>query len=306
MSVKKTTKSSSTTSKTSEKKVASKTVSKKEVKKDTEKKVVVKRRKTELKPTRASAVAIASQANRAKKKALIEKVSNSKIIENNKPEKSDTKIPLWVWAFFGCSLMLFCISFYQAIVRPQLETQVVETSFDENIHWSVNDEGNFVWEVSLSDINGETHTVSAETSTLETEISENSRDGEELIQNFFAYMSNGMFDESFNLFDTTAQRDKNIRQYFSKSKMIPFFQWIEWQSIKPQNIQKTTDTYRWKDVYTFDISYALVSTHEQFDETWEFVAGDNGWGWKIFRIYCISSQCSKHPIFRPENFGLMK
>jgi hypothetical protein len=140
MPIKKTTKSDSKTSKSSEKKVASKS----ENKKDSTKKVVVKRRKSDLKPTKASAVAIASQASRAKKQALIEKVASSEVPYKKSETLSNTKIPLWVWAFFGCSLMLFCISFYQAIVRPQLETQVVETSFDENIHWSVNDEGNFV------------------------------------------------------------------------------------------------------------------------------------------------------------------
>ena len=304
--IKITTKSESNTSKSLDKKSASKISEKKTIeKKETTRKVVVKRRKTELKPTKASAVAIVSQANRAKKKALIEKVSNSKVVVNDKVEKSDWKIPLWVRIFFGCSLLLFCISFYQAIIRPQLETQIIEPSFNEEVHWSINDEGNFVWEVSLSNINGENQTSPME-DVSQNEMTGNPSNEEKLIQTFFDYMSNWMFDESFNLFDTTAQRDKNIRQYFSKSKMIPFFQWIEWQSIKPQNIQKTTDTYRWKDVYTFDISYALASTHEQFDETWEFVAGDNGWEWKIFRIYCISSQCSKHPIFRPENFGLMK
>jgi hypothetical protein len=46
-------------------------------KKDSNKKVVVKRRKTELIPTKASAVAIASQANRAKKNALIKRLASS-------------------------------------------------------------------------------------------------------------------------------------------------------------------------------------------------------------------------------------
>lgn len=47
-----------------------------EDKKNTTKRVIVKRRKVDLVPTRASAVAIASQANRAKKQALIEKVES--------------------------------------------------------------------------------------------------------------------------------------------------------------------------------------------------------------------------------------
>ena len=76
MPIKKTTKTDSKASKTSEKKV----VAKSENKKDSTKKVVVKRRKSDLKPTKASAVAIVSQANRAKKQALIEKVSNSVIL----------------------------------------------------------------------------------------------------------------------------------------------------------------------------------------------------------------------------------
>ena len=90
MSTKKVTKKDVKSSKVSEKK---------EVKKDTVKKVVIKRRKTELKPTKASAVAIASQANRAKKQALIEKVANSEIIHNKK-EVSNTKIPIWGWVIF--------------------------------------------------------------------------------------------------------------------------------------------------------------------------------------------------------------
>jgi hypothetical protein len=125
MPTKKTTKSDSKTSKTSEKKV----VSKNENKKDTTKKVVVKRRKSDLKPTKASAVAIASQANRAKQ-ALIEKVASSDV-PYRKPESSDTKIPLWVWVFFGCSLLLFCISFYKAIIYPQLDGgQIDEESIE--------------------------------------------------------------------------------------------------------------------------------------------------------------------------------
>ena len=95
MPTKKTTKSDSKASKASEKKI----VSKSESKKDSTKKVVVKRRKTELKPTKASAVAIVSQANRAKKQALIEKVSNSDA-PSKKVDSSDTRIPLWVRMFF--------------------------------------------------------------------------------------------------------------------------------------------------------------------------------------------------------------
>ena len=57
------------------------------------KKTVVKRRKSDLKPTRASAVAIVSQANRAKKQAFIEKIATSDVVMSHKSSSSDTKIP---------------------------------------------------------------------------------------------------------------------------------------------------------------------------------------------------------------------
>lgn len=113
----------------------SKVVSKKEVDKNPPKKVVVKRRKVDLKPSKASAVAIASQANRTRKQALIEKVARSDISQNKKVESADTRIPLWVWIFFGCSLMLFCISFYQAIIlRPQVETKLANDAVGNSVY----------------------------------------------------------------------------------------------------------------------------------------------------------------------------
>ena len=90
------------------------------------KKNVVKRRKLDLTLTRASAVAIASQANRAKKQALIDKIASTDYMVNKKEKSS--KIPSWVWIFFWCSLLLFCVSFYQAIIRPQLEDELTNAS----------------------------------------------------------------------------------------------------------------------------------------------------------------------------------
>ena len=67
--------SNSKTKKSVSKISTSKTSTKVE-KKDSSQKVVVKRRKLDLTPTKASAVAIASQANRAKKQALIERMES--------------------------------------------------------------------------------------------------------------------------------------------------------------------------------------------------------------------------------------
>ncbi len=280
--------------------------SKLEMKKNTTKKVVVKRRKVDLKPSRASAVAIASQANRAKKQALIEKVANSDINQNKQNVASNAKIPLWAWIFFGCSLMFFCISFYQAVIlRPQVEIKMAEDSVENSVSLG-----------NLSEIDGEKLDVELSDDIEENNVVKkpdenqnivsNPQTPEELIQSFFAYMSDWKFDESFELFDSSAQNDQKIRWYFGAFKMQPFFEWIEWKSIEPQNIQKTAGVYKWKNIYKFDISYILESTHEQYDETWEFVPSNYAWKWKISRIYCVSSKCWSHPIFWPEEFGLMR
>ena len=119
---------------------------------DSTKKAVVKRRKLELTSTRASAVAIASQA--AKKQALIDKLaSEDKVVIKN--ERSSTRIPSWVWAFFGCSLLLFCVSFYQAIIRPQLEEELTEANIEDWVYL-VDSEDNFVslwWDENIQENN---------------------------------------------------------------------------------------------------------------------------------------------------------
>lgn len=280
--------------------------SKSEVKTNSMKKVVIKRRKTDLKPTRASAVAIVSQANRAKKQALIEKVANSDINQSGKNVVSNTKIPLWVRIFFGCSLLFFCISFYKAVIlRPQVEIKTANDSVENSVSLGdISEIGREEWDIWLSDDIQENNVV--EIQDVNQTIIQNPQTPEELIQSFFAYMSDWRFDESFALFDSSAQNDQKIRWYFGAFKMQPFFEWIEWKSIIPQNIQKTTGVYKWKNIYKFDISYILESTHEQYDETWEFVPSNYAWEWKISRIYCVSSKCWNHPIFWPEEFGLMR
>ena len=163
--------------------------SKSEMKKNTTKKVVVKRRKVDLKPSRASAVAIASQANRAKKQALIEKVANSDINQNKQNVASDAKIPLWAWIFFWCSLMFFCISFYQAVIlRPQVEIKMAEDAVENSVSLG-----------NLSEIDGEKLDVELSDDIEENNIVKkpdenqnivsNPQTPEELIQSFFAYMS---------------------------------------------------------------------------------------------------------------------
>lgn len=266
------------------------------------KKTVVKRRKLDLTPTRASAVAIASQA--AKKQALIDKLaSEDRIVINN--EKSSTKIPSWVRIFFWCSLLLFCISFYQAIIRPQLEEELTEANSDTWVYmvdWSdsvslskdnlenvqENNGDNNYWEWNKE------FTVS----NLENEV--------EVVEEFFNRLSAYEFDSAFDLFNPSMQRSSEIKEHFTSFRMNPFISGIEKWSLVASNFKYLNTTAYGKDRYSFDLSYILSSNQEKYEETWEAVI-DTSWDEvKIASIACITKWCSRHPIFWPESFGLMR
>lgn len=300
MPTKKTTKSDSKTSKTSEKKV----VSKNENKKDTTKKVVVKRRKSDLKPTKASAVAIASQANRAKQ-SLIEKVASSEI-PYRKPESSDNRIPLWVWVFFGCSLLLFCVSFYQAIIRPQIESENVVV--DESVYW-VDENLQTEWDsqdvLTLNETNewGDDVEQSWTEENQWVNVPETATD---TISEYFSRLSNRNFDWAFDLMIPALRNSSEIRDHFTSFRMNPFLDWIEWWKLIPTKFQYVKSPTYWKDIYNFDLSYVMSSDQSKYDETWEFTVNTQ-WDFpKISSIRCVTPKCSYHPIFWPENFGLMR
>ena len=262
--------------------------------KKTKKKGVVKRRKLDLTPTRASAVAIASQA--AKKQALIDKVAaNGKI---NNPSDDSTKIPTWVWVFFWWSLLLFCVSFYQAIIRPQLETELTQANVDESIYWVDWDNVVSLWwnsgERNNIEVQGDNQWFQMHTPT----------DAAEAIEEFFARLSNNYYDEAYSLFNPTLQRSSEIREHFTSFRMSPFVEGLQWE-LKPTNLKYISTSTSWKDRYSFDLSYTL-NDGQQFDESWEFVVDNSGSNPLIASIMCVTKKCSRHPIFWPENFGLMR
>ena len=293
MPIKKTTKIDSKISKSSEKKVASKP----ENKKDLTKKVVVKRRKIDLKPTKASAVAIASQANRAKKQALIEKVSNSDVISNKKSESSDTKIPLWVRIFFWCSLLLFCISFYKAIIYPQLggEQMIENENIEFLMAWDEDDNKEEVYQYveNYEDYLDNSLVKIPETAT-------------EAIEEYFSRLSNRDFNWALDLMIPVLKSSAEIRDHFTSFRMNPFLDWIVWWKITPINFEYVKSPAFWKDVYKFDLSYVMIADQTRYDESWEFTVNTKWDDPKISSIRCVTPKCSYHPIFWPENFGLMR
>ena len=286
MPTKKTTKSDSKVSKVSDKK-------------ESTKKVVVKRRKSDLKPTKASAVAIASQANRAKH-ALIEKVASSDVTYR-KPESSDTKIPLWVWVFFGCSLLLFCISFYKAIIYPQLDGgQIDEESIEFLMNWDENEN------IEDNSQNIEDPVLAESNESNTTDESKVPETATETIEEYFSRLSNRDFDWAFDLMIPALKSMAEIRDHFTSFRMNPFLDWIQWWRITPTNFEYVNSPDFWKDVYKFDLSYVMNSDQSKYDETWEFTVSTKWDEPKISGIRCVTPKCSYHPIFWPENFGLMR
>ena len=272
-------------------------------KKDSVKKGIVKRRKLDLTPTRASAVAIASQANREKKKALIERLqswqSEPSTVESK--TKDDTKIPLWVWTFFGCSLLLFCISFYQAVFRPSIERNLM----NPNIDW-VNNSGSNVQDLDenegLSD--------AGQGDSVDNEVNDNSvitpTTAIEITQTYFDLLSNRQFDETFDLFAPVLRNSSEMKNHFTSFRMNPFLDWIEWWKLEPTNFRYIWSPTFWRDRYGFDLSYVLKSNQEKYEEEWEVLVDTKWEELKIVSIACVTPKCSYHPIFRPENFGLLR
>jgi len=264
------------------------------------KKVVIKRRKVDLVPTRASAVAIASQANRAKKQALIEKFASWENIELKKKSITSTRIPVRVWIFFWCSLLLFCISFYQAIIRPQfenvqnvnLEARVKPVDWENSVSLNAGVDVNSWSTDHVDSVNNVWNSVS--------------KTAEWVIQEFFWHLSDKEFDLAFNMFTPALQRSPEILEHFTSFRMDPFISWIEWGNVVPSNIHFVTKTDSWKDKYSLNVSYVLSSNQQKYDEEWEFVLDDSWDEPRIVSVLCVTSKCSYHPIFRPENFGLMK
>lgn len=305
-STKITTKSESKKSKWLEKKSESKVLERKNVeKKESTKKVVVKRRKTDLKPTKASAVAIVSQANRAKKQALIEKFAAEQKISYNKSSTDNSKIPLWARVFFWCSLLLFCISFYIAVFRQQIENDLVDNEKVSDVAWLNWDNSNF--SNSLAENTNEEISENPiwDNEPLQKEIS-NPTTPIETIQIFFDNLSNRNFDSAFNLMIPVLRSSSEIREHFTSFRMDPFLDWIEWWKLIPENIKLISSSSDWKDRYSFDLSYVMTSNQEKFDEVWEFVINTLGDEPKISSIVCKTNKCSYHPIFWPENFGLLR
>jgi hypothetical protein len=128
----------------------------------------------------------------------------------------------------------------------------------------------------------------------------------EVIEEFFSRLSNRNFDGAFALMIPVLKTYPEIRDHFSSYRMNPFLDWIQWWKLVPENFEYVDSPAYWKDVYKFDLSYVMNSDQTRYDETWEFTVNTKWDEPKVSSIRCVTPKCSYHPIFWPENFGLMK
>ena len=166
---------------------------------------------------------------------------------------------------------------------------------------------NWNWEsVSLwwdSYVNNENYIIGDENSNINEIILP--KTATETIQAFFNRLSNYQFDEAYDLMNPAMQRSSEIREHFTAFRMSPFVAWLQWD-LKPTNLKYISTSTYWRDKYGFDLSYTLASNQQTFDESWEFVVDTSGDEPKIASIVCTTPKCSYHPIFWPENYGLMR
>ena len=206
---------------------------------------------------------------------------------------------------------MFCISFYQAIIRPQLEDELTNANVGNTEY--VNDNTIYAGDKDPEFVslwwNNESWALLGKENIKDWSVEELSiktpQTAIEAIEEYFRRLSNHQFEEAFDLFTPTLQRSSEIREHFTSFRMNPFVSWIVGDLI-PRNIKYISTSTYWRDKYSFDLSYTLESNNEAYEEVWEFVV-DTTWNEpKISTILCTTSKCSRHPIFWPESFGMMR
>ena len=204
--------------------------------------------------------------------------------------------------FFWCSLLLFCISFYNAIIYPQLHEEQIDESIEFLARWVENDD--YIENGNVDIYGGQSS--DGNVATVEEPVVKVPETATETIEEFFNRLSNRQFDEAFDLMLPALRNASEIRDHFTSFRMNPFLDWIENWKLVPMNFKYVNSTAHWKDVYNFDLSYILKSDKSEYNETWEFTVNTQWNEPKISSIRCMTSKCSYHPIFWPENFGLMR
>ena len=202
--------------------------------------------------------------------------------------RKERKIHTGVRIFFGCSLFLFCIAVYYAILRPQS----IETSNQKNLEMIVSD-NNFS--------NEETNQNTENTPPILEESF-----GSLFLKEFYYQLSSKNITGVIDLMDKPLRNSSEIRRIFSEYRIVPFIDGIEYNQIFPENIELISTSNSGVEEYRYNINYKLADSDQTFAETrlTKIKFTDNGP--KIASIHCESKRCSYNPFFRPESYGLIK
>lgn len=240
-------------------------------------------KRTSLVGTKKPTTSISQKAEFIKKIAT--QAEGQKPTLTKKVKREPNKIPVWVWVFFGASLLLFCIALYQSFLRPSLtDSQVVGSEETPNIIVSGNEDE---WDTST------------QTPTFQA-------GGPAFLQQFYQTFSQKDATSLLALFDAPLQKSTEIKQFFSNYKIVPFIDNITNNSIFPENIELISTSPSGVEEYRYNLNYHLEPSNEDFAETRvakvKFTDNDA----KIASIRCESTRCSYNPFFRPESYGLVK
>ncbi|MDR0607276.1 MAG: hypothetical protein LBG52_02755 [Candidatus Peribacteria bacterium] len=174
-------------------------------------------------------------------------------LQPTKRSKETQKIPLRVRVFFGASLLLFCIAFYQAILRPMLN--FTPANAPTNIPEIIVSDNENEWIASQL-----TPDPLPPTSTLQTS-------GEQFLQQFYQTMSQKDIATLTTLFDAPLQKSTEIKQFFSAYKITPFIENITHNRILPEQIELLATSPSGVEEYRYQLNYHLDPTNQDFAET---------------------------------------
>lgn len=254
-----------------------------------------------------------------KKEEFISKVALAAIQQErtlpSSPKKVTKKIPVWVWIFFGASLLLFCISLYQALLFPQLTTSnqssltpTQNMGTNEGILSSNQEETIFPLFENEEDTTAWTENDSLTLlGSVESTVTDEDYQNIALIQNFYSLVSAKDIEGLRNLFDTPMKNSSNIRSIFSNYKISPFIDNIRGNKIQPTNISLIDTSDSGTKEYEYMLTYTLETSDQtqEFDELWKIKIRTENGEQKIGSIWCESYRCSYNPFFWPEAYGLI-
>lgn len=114
--------------------------------------------------------------------------------------------------------MLFCVSFYQAIIRPQIEKEEVVA---EAVDW-IDENVTSVEEITDA-FDGNNDTTFVEEEKVEnSQVVDGPKTAVDVINEFFSDLSNRDFDVAFDLMTPALRNYPDIKTHFTSFRMEPF------------------------------------------------------------------------------------